>query len=432
MIDRYSTKEFETIWSKTKKYETWLKIEIEVCKAMEELKLIPNGTTVNILSKNVEIHVEEIENIEKTTKHDVIAFIQFLENEIGESSRYLHFGLTSSDITDTGLSLLLKEASLTLRKKLEKLIMELSKKATKYRSTPMIGRSHGIHAQPITFGLVMSGHLAEMKRNKRRLNESIKEISVGKISGAVGAYTNISPSVESIVLQRLGLAKECTATQVIPRDRYAHLFCTLALIASGIERLATNMRHWQRTEINEVSERFDGGQKGSSAMPHKKNPITSENLCGLSRLVRSYLTPALENISLWHERDISHSSVERFIIPDSTSVVGYMIDKTTQLVIDMHVNVESMENNIEKTNGLVYSESIMLALTKKGLMRQEAYSLVQEHAFNAFKNGVSFQKLIENDERILKYLPLNEIERCFSIDEAIKWNPDIINRTIES
>lgn len=408
------------IWSDSTKYETWYEVEKAICTAMGVIDL-----------PNVKFDVDRILDIEHTTRHDVIAFLTYLEEVIGEKARFIHLGCTSSDIVDTGFSLLLLRSTFIIKDKLERYIEVLRRLVLRYASTPMIGRSHGIHAEPTTFGLFLAGHLAEAKRSTKRLLAASEEIRVGKISGAVGTYAHLSPDIERIALESLGLKPETVATQVVARDRYANYFSSLALIAAGIERLAVNLRHLQRTEVGEVEEKFGMGQKGSSAMPHKKNPISSENICGLARMVRSNLQPALENISLWHERDISHSSVERHIAPDMTSTVAYMLDRITSVMENLIVNVDRMKKNLEMTKGLIYSEAVLLALVNKGVARQNAYLMVQRNALRCHESDLDFKTLIGHDSDIKKYLDQGEIDSCFDLMHCIKFSVEIINRALE-
>jgi adenylosuccinate lyase len=419
MLDRYSSPETREIWSEKKKYETWYRVERAIYSAAHVPDL-----------PDIQFDVDRIGEIEKTTRHDVIAFLTYLEEVLGPRALKVHMGCTSSDIVDTGFSLLLLESTEIIRDRLEKFIRVLERMAYQYSSTPMIGRSHGIHAEPTTFGLFLAGHLSEAKRNMKRLVAAREEVRVGKVSGAVGTYTHLSPEVEKIALESLGLRPETISTQVVARDRYAAYFSVMALIAGGIERLAVNLRHLQRTEVGEVEERFGAGQKGSSAMPHKKNPISSENLCGLARVVRSHLQPALENIPLWHERDISHSSVERHIAPDSTSTVVYMLERITGVMENLVVKVDRMRKNLDSSNGLIYSESVLLSLVDKGVPRQVAYVMVQRNALESHESGVSFKKLIIHDPGIEAHLTKDEIEGCFDLEHCLRYSQEIIDRVV--
>lgn len=419
MLNRYSSPEIREIWSEKRKYETWYKVEKAICSA-QGMPDLPD----------ILFNVDRILEIEKTTRHDVIAFLTYLEEVLGEKALKVHIGCTSSDIVDTGFSLLLLESTDIISDRLKKFITTLERMVYQYPTTPMIGRSHGIHAEPTTFGLFLAGHLSEAKRNMKRLMAAREEIRVGKISGAVGTYAHLSPEIERVALESLGLNPETVSTQVVARDRYAALFSVLALIAGGIERLATNLRHLQRTEIREVEERFAVGQKGSSAMPHKRNPISSENLCGLARVVRSNLQPSFENIPLWHERDISHSSVERHTAPETTSLVIYMLERITSVMENLAVNVDRMRKNLDVTNGLIYSESVLLALVEKGVPRQEAYVMVQRNAMESYESGVSFKKLIDHDADISCHLSLAEIRDCFDLEHCLRHAVEIIDRVV--
>lgn len=419
MLNRYSSPEIREIWSEKRKYETWYKVEKAICSA-QGMPDLPD----------ILFNVDRILEIEKTTRHDVIAFLTYLEEVLGEKALKVHIGCTSSDIVDTGFSLLLLESTDIISDRLKKFITTLERMVYQYPTTPMIGRSHGIHAEPTTFGLFLAGHLSEAKRNMKRLMAAREEIRVGKISGAVGTYAHLSPEIERVALESLGLNPETVSTQVVARDRYAALFSVLALIAGGIERLATNLRHLQRTEIREVEERFAVGQKGSSAMPHKRNPISSENLCGLARVVRSNLQSSFENIPLWHERDISHSSVERHTAPETTSLVIYMLERITSVMENLAVNVDRMRKNLDVTNGLIYSESVLLALVEKGVPRQEAYVMVQRNAMESYESGVSFKKLIDHDADISCHLSLAEIRDCFDLEHCLRHAVEIIDRVV--
>src|SRR4051794_20318763 len=360
MIPRYTPPEFEKLWSSAARYQTWLEVELAACEAMEHENLVPAGTAQAIRAKNIALDPARIDEIEKTTRHDVIAFLTHVEQLAGADARWLHRGMTSSDVLDTSFAMLLVRATDLILARLDKLVQALDRRAAEHAKTPMIGRSHGIHAEPTTFGVALSGHLAEMKRGWARLAAARSEIAVGKIAGAVGTYAHLSPAIEERALGSLGLAAETVSTQVVARDRHAAYFAALAVVAAGIERLATNVRHWQRTEVAEAEERFTAGQKGSSAMPHKRNPILSENLCGLARVVRAYAAPALENVALWHERDISHSSVERMMAPDATTTLAFMLERAASLVEGLVVYPENLKKNLDRTGGLFFSEAILL------------------------------------------------------------------------
>ncbi len=424
MIPRYTRAEMAKIWDQENKYKIWLEIEIKACEAFNKLGMVPDSALKKIKEK-ARFDIKRIDEIEKIVKHDVIAFLTCVGEYIGEESRYLHFGMTSSDVIDTAFAIQLKQAGNLLVEDINKLMEELKEKALRYKDTPIIGRSHGVHAEPTTFGLKMAIFYEEMKRNKKRLLDAIENISYGQISGAVGNFANINPFVEEYVCNALGLKPEPISTQIIQRDRHAQFFSTLAIIASTIEQIATEIRHLQRTEVREAEEYFAEGQKGSSAMPHKRNPIISENLTGLARIVRSCVIPALENVVLWHERDISHSSVERIIGPDATIALDYMLYRATELIKNLIVYPENMQKNLDITGGLIYSQRLLLMLADSGISREEAYELVQKNAMKAWKENLNFKELIKNDKKIKKYLTNEDIERAFDIGYYIK-NVDYI------
>jgi adenylosuccinate lyase len=428
MIPRYTPSEFETLWSNETRYAAWLEVELAACEAMEHEKLVPAGTASRIRAKNITLDPERIDEIERTTRHDVIAFLTHVEELVGAEARWLHRGMTSSDVLDTSLALLLVRATDAIGARLVKLIAALDRRAVEHARTPMIGRSHGIHAEPITFGVALAGHLAEMKRARARLSTARAEIAVGKIAGAVGTYAHLSPAIEARALGALGLGPETVSTQVVPRDRHAAFFAALAVTAAGIERLATNVRHWQRTEVGEAEERFSAGQKGSSAMPHKRNPISSENLCGLARMVRAYALPALENVALWHERDISHSSAERMMAPDATTTLAFMLERATTLVDGLVVYPDALKKNLERTGGLFFSEAVLLALVEKGMPRQEAYVLVQRNAMKAIEGKAGFRESLEADAEIALHLSGAEIARAFDLEHALRHAEEIVAR----
>jgi adenylosuccinate lyase len=430
VIPRYSPREFAELWSDGTRYQIWLEVELAAAEAMEQASLVPTGTAAKIRQKNLTPNAEEIDRIERTTRHDVIAFLTHVEREVGEPARWLHRGMTSSDVLDTSLAVLLVRAADLLVARTNALITALAARAREHAKTPAIGRSHGIHAEPVTFGVVLAGHLAEVKRGRERLLRARETIAVGKIAGAVGTYAHLTPEIEAEALGKLGLRPETVATQVVARDRHAEYFGSLALLAAALERLATNVRHWQRTEVGEAEERFEKGQKGSSAMPHKRNPIASENLCGLARVVRSALVPALENVALWHERDISHSSVERMIAPDATTTLGFMLERATTLVEGLVVYPQRMRQNLERSGGLFFSEAVMLALVGKGLGRQQAYELVQRNAMTAFAGGGEFRALLGADVDVMAKLSQAELDRCFDLDHALRWAETLVERAI--
>ena len=421
MIERYSRKQMVDIWSQEEKFNIWFQIEAHACDAQAELGVIPKGSAKIIWEKG-QFNIDRIDEIEKTTKHDVIAFLTNLTEYIGEDARFIHQGMTSSDVLDTTLSIQLQKASDILLNDLDLLLEAIEKRSIEHKNTVTIGRSHAIHAEPITFGLKLAGYYAEFKRNKKRLLDARKEISTCAISGAVGTFAHIDPYVEDYVSKKLNLIPEEISTQIIPRDRHAMFFSILGVIASSVERLATEIRHLQRTEVREVEEFFSEGQKGSSAMPHKRNPVLTENLTGLARLVRSSVVPALENVTLWHERDISHSSVERMIAPDATITLDFAINRLTSVVENLLIYPDTMLLNLEKLGGLVHSQQVLLALTQKGASRESAYEMVQSNAMKVWetpehqRNNV-YKNLLIKDESVRKFLSEGEIEKLFSLDQ---------------
>ncbi|MGZ3612970.1 MAG: adenylosuccinate lyase [Thermodesulfobacteriota bacterium] len=419
MISRYTRPEMGRIWTDQRKFETWLQIELSVCEALSQSGELPTEAVREIKEK-ASFDIRRIDEIEKVTKHDVLAFLTNVGESIGPLSRYLHYGLTSSDILDTSLALLLKEASELILQDLHRLLDVLKKKAFQYKETLMIGRSHGIHAEPITFGLKMALWYDEMSRNLIRMQRAKEAVSVGKISGAVGTFAHIPPSVEEFVCAKLGLKPASISTQIVQRDHHAEFFTTLAILASSIEKFSVELRHLQRTEVLEAEEFFSQGQKGSSAMPHKRNPISSENLSGLARLVRSYGLAALENIPLWHVRDISHSSVERVIAPDGTILIDYMLNRLTSLIENLIVYPENMKTNLEKMGGLIFSESILLHLTKKGLSREEAYGVVQRNAMKVWERGEDFKTLLSQDETVKRLMNQKELDALFDVQTHLR------------
>ncbi|MBL6785660.1 MAG: adenylosuccinate lyase [Rickettsiales bacterium] len=419
MIPRYSREEMTKIWSDENKYKIWFEIEAYACEALAKQGVIPEAAVKEIWDKG-SWNVDKINEIEKVTKHDVIAFLTNLAESIGESSRFVHQGMTSSDVLDTTLAVQLKQASELLLADLDKLLEVLKRRSFEYKDTICMGRSHGIHAEPVTFGLKLAGYYAEFKRNRDRLVLAKDEIATCAISGAVGTFANIDPFVQEYVAEKLGLKSETISTQVIPRDRHAVFFSTLGVIASSIERLAVEVRHLQRTEMLEAEEFFSKGQKGSSAMPHKRNPILSENLTGLARIVRGYVTPALENVALWHERDISHSSVERMIGPDSTVTLDFALVRTINMMDNLLVYPENMQKNFDKLNGLIFSQRVLLALTQKGVSREDAYKLVQRNAMQVWSDNKNFQELLKSDSEINKSLTNPEIDDLFDLSYHTK------------
>ena len=427
VIPRYTRPEMAKVWTEQRKYETWLEIELLVCEALAERGEIPAEAAKEIRAKAT-FDTRRVDEIEKVTKHDVIAFLTNVGESIGPLSRYLHYGLTSSDILDTSLAVLLKEASELILKDLHRLLEILKEKAIQHKDTLMIGRSHGVHAEPITFGFKMALWYDEMRRNLHRMERAKEAVSVGKISGAVGTFAHTPPSVESYVCQHLGLRPSPISTQIVQRDHHAEYFTTLAILASSVEKFSVELRHLQRTEVLEVEEFFSTGQKGSSAMPHKRNPISAENLSGLARLVRSYSLAALENIPLWHERDISHSSVERVIGPDATILIDYMLNRLTQIIEKLIVYPEQMKANLEKMGGLIYSETVLLLLTRQGLSREEAYRVVQRNAMKVWEKGGDFKTYLAQDEVIQKLLSREALDGAFDIRHQLRHMDEIFQR----
>ena len=419
MISRYSRKELVKIWSEENKYNIWLNIEIAAAEAMEKYKIIPRGVAA-IVRKKAKIKVKRIHQIESKVKHDVIAFLTSITEQAGIKARYLHQGMTSSDVLDTGLNIQLVQSGKILLKDIDEILSVLKKQAKKYKLTPCIGRSHGIHAEPITFGLKLASFYEEFKRNKKRLKDAIDNISTCAISGAVGTFVNINPKIEIYVAKKLKLKPETISTQIIPRDRHAHYFSILGVIAGSIERIATEIRHLQRSEVYELQEYFSKDQKGSSSMPHKKNPILSENLTGLARMVRSYVIPALENIALWHERDISHSSVERNIGPDSNITLDFALTRLSNILKQMIVYPKKMMKNLNLTKGLIFSQEMMLELTKVGLSREQAYRIIQKHSKNSYSKNIDLINLIKKDKSITDKISLKKIDNIFKYTKHFK------------
>ena len=421
MIERYSRKQMVDIWSQQEKFNIWFQIEAHACDAQAELGVIP-ADSAKIIWEKGQFDIDRIDEIEKTTKHDVIAFLTNLTEYIGEDARFIHQGMTSSDVLDTTLSIQLQKASDILLNDLDLLLKAIEKRSIEHKNTVTIGRSHAIHAEPITFGLKLAGYYAEFKRNKKRLLDARKEISTCAISGAVGTFAHIDPYVENYVSQKLDLIPEEISTQIIPRDRHAMFFSILGVIASSVERLATEIRHLQRTEVREVEEFFSQGQKGSSAMPHKRNPVLTENLTGLARLVRSSVIPALENVTLWHERDISHSSVERMIAPDATITLDFALYRLTNVIENLLIYPNTMQLNLEKLGGLVHSQQVLLALTQKGASRESAYEMVQSNAMKVWETPEHerknvYKKLLIDDQNVRKFLDEAEIEKLFNLEQ---------------
>jgi len=430
MIKRYSRPELIKVWSQQEKYKIWFEIEAYACEAMESISLIPKGTTKNVLkASGIDYDIDEIDAIEKITKHDVIAFLTYLSKFVGESSRFVHQGLTSSDVLDTCFNIQLVNASNYLEKGLQDLLDVIKVRAFEHKNTICIGRSHGIFAEPTTFGLKLAQAYAEMKRNLLRLQNAKIEISTGALSGAVGTFANIDPRVEEMVCKKLNLNPEIISTQIIPRDRHAMFFSVLAIVASSIERIATEIRHLSRSEVLEAEENFSEGQKGSSAMPHKRNPVLTENLTGLARLVRMAVIPALENITLWHERDISHSSVERNIGPDTTITLDFAITRLTKVIKDLRVYPENMKRNMEKSKGLYNSQQLLLMLTQKGVSREDAYANVQKVAMKVWNSeNLDFIEESQKDSFIKSHINENELLEISKLEYHTKFVDTLFKR----
>ena len=430
MISRYSRKELTSVWSEENKYKIWLNVEIAASQALEKLGYIPKGVS-SVVKKKGRINVKRIHAIESKVKHDVIAFLTSITEKAGIKARYLHQGMTSSDVIDTSFNIQLVQSGKILLKDIDQILKVLKKQAKKYKFTPCIGRSHGIHAEPITFGLKLASFYEEFKRNKKRLISAIDEVSTCAISGAVGTFANINPNVEKHVAKKLGLKIEPISTQVIPRDRHAFYFSVLGIIAGSIERAATEIRHLQRTEVYELQEYFSKNQKGSSAMPHKKNPILSENLTGLSRMVRSYVAPALENISLWHERDISHSSVERNIGPDANVTLDFALIRLHNILKNMIIYPKKMISNLNITKGIIFSQEIMLELTKNGMSREKSYKIIQSHTKKCFSQNLNLFEVVKKDKVIADRIPLNKLKKIFNYSSHFKNVNLIFNRVFK-
>jgi len=427
MIERYTRPEMGAIWTEQNKYQAWLEVEILACEAWAELGDIPKEDVAKI-RENASFDVDRILEIEKETRHDVVAFTRAVSETLGEERKWVHYGLTSTDVVDTALSFLIKQANDILRKDIMNFIDIIAAKAKEYKHTVMMGRTHGVHAEPTTFGLKLGLWYEEMKRNLERFEAAAKVIETGKMSGAVGTYANIDPRVEQYVCDKLGLAASPISTQTLQRDRHAQYFGALALIATSIEKFATEIRGLQKSETREVEEGFAKGQKGSSAMPHKRNPIGSENMVGMSRLMRGYMVTAYENVALWHERDISHSSAERVILPDATITLNYMLNRFGNIVKNLTVFPENMKRNMGRTFGLIYSQRILLALIDKGLVREEAYDTVQPLAMQAWDEQVQFRTLVDASEKITSYLTKEELDECFDYNYHLQHVDMIFER----
>ncbi|HEY0005604.1 MAG TPA: adenylosuccinate lyase [Pyrinomonadaceae bacterium] len=430
MIPRYTLPEMGALWSEQNKFQKWLEVELAVCEVHAEMGTIPREALEEI-RRRAAFSVERVHEIEKTTDHDVIAFTTNLAENIGEAARFVHYGLTSSDVVDTANALLLRDACDLLLKKIDALMEIFRRRAFEFKETPQIGRTHGVHAEPTSFGLTFALWHDEMRRNRERLGRAREAVAVGKISGAVGAFAHLDPQVEELVCAHLGLRPAPVSTQVVQRDRYAEYLCVLAIIASSLEKFALQVRHWQRTEVREAEERFKRGQKGSSAMPHKRNPILSERLCGMARLVRAASLVGLENIALWHERDISHSSAERVVLPDSSIALDYMLHKSAALFEGLVVYPARMLENLQATRGLVFSGQLLLALTRAGVSRETAYEWAQRNAMKAWDEGADFRTLVAADPDIKQHLSVEEIDGVFSLATYLRNVDAVFKRVFE-
>ncbi|MEB7400791.1 adenylosuccinate lyase [Mammaliicoccus sciuri] len=413
MIERYSREEMANIWTEQNRFEAWLEVEILACEAWSKLGHIP-AEDVKLIRQNAKVDVDRAKEIEQETRHDVVAFTRQVSETLGEERKWVHYGLTSTDVVDTALSYVIKQANEIIEKDLERFLEVLKNKAIEHKTTLMMGRTHGVHAEPTTFGIKMALWYTEMKRNLERFKRVREEIEVGKMSGAVGTFANIPPEIEVHVCTELGLGCAPVSTQTLQRDRHAYYIATLGLIATSIEKFAVEVRGLQKTETREVEEAFAKGQKGSSAMPHKRNPIGSENVTGLARVIRGYITTAYENVPLWHERDISHSSAERIMLPDVTIALDYALNRFTNIIDRLTVYPENMKRNIDKTFGLIYSQRVMLTLINKGMVREEAYDIVQPKAMESWETQTPFRTLVEQDEKIINLLSADELDECFN------------------
>lgn len=427
MIDRYSREEMANIWTDQNRYEAWLEVEILACEAWSELGHIPKED-VKKIRQNAKVDVKRAQEIEQETRHDVVAFTRQVSETLGDERKWVHYGLTSTDVVDTALSYVIKQANEIIEKDIERFIKVLEEKAKNYKYTLMMGRTHGVHAEPTTFGVKMALWYTEMKRNLKRFKEVRKEIEVGKMSGAVGTFANIPPEIEQYVCDHLGIDTASVSTQTLQRDRHAYYIATLALVATSLEKFAVEIRNLQKTETREVEEAFAKGQKGSSAMPHKRNPIGSENITGISRVIRGYITTAYENVPLWHERDISHSSAERIMLPDVTIALDYALNRFTNIVDRLTVFEDNMRNNIDKTFGLIFSQRVLLALINKGMVREEAYDRVQPKAMESWGTKTPFRQLIEKDESITNVLSKEELDECFNPEHHLNQVDTIFKR----
>lgn len=427
MIERYSREEMTNIWSEQNRFEAWLEVEILACEAWSKLGHIPEED-VKLIRENAKVDVDRAKEIEQETRHDVVAFTRQVSETLGEERKWVHYGLTSTDVVDTALSYVVKQANEIIEKDLERFLEVLKNKAIEHKTTLMMGRTHGVHAEPTTFGIKMALWYTEMKRNLERFKRVREEIEVGKMSGAVGTFANIPPEIEEHVCKELGLDCAPVSTQTLQRDRHAYYIATLGLIATSIEKFAVEVRGLQKTETREVEEAFAKGQKGSSAMPHKRNPIGSENVTGLARVIRGYITTAYENVPLWHERDISHSSAERIMLPDVTIALNYALNRFTNIIDRLTVYPENMKKNIDKTFGLIYSQRVMLTLINKGMVREEAYDIVQPKAMESWETQTPFRTLVEQDSRITELLDTKELDECFDENHHLNQVDTIFKR----
>ncbi len=428
MISRYSRPEMTALWTTERQLQNWFEIELAAVEGWAEQGVVPREAA-EYIRENAVLDVDRVQEIERVTRHDVAAFVQSLEESVGgEYGRWIHFGMTSSDVLDTCLAMQLRDSCDLILESVDTIMASIKKRAFEHRNTPMIGRSHGIHAEPTTFGHVLAIWYDEMRRNRERLERARDVIRVGKISGAVGTFSNIPPAVEEFVCEKLGLKPAPASSQVVQRDRHAEYFTTLAVVASSLEKFAVQVRHMQRTEVGEAEERFHSGQKGSSAMPHKRNPILTENVTGLARMVRMAAIPAMENVALWHERDISHSSVERVIGPDANVLLHFALHRMNNVIENLVVYPENMKRNLDQTRGLPFSQGILLRLIRKGLSRQDAYVRVQSVAMNAWENGLDFESNAKEATEFTEYLSADELDECFDLDHALRNVPDIFDR----
>ena len=429
MIERYTLPAMKLIWSDQFKYETWLKVEILATEARVKMGQVP-AADLEVIKQKATFSVDRINEIENTTNHDVIAFLTNVNENVGNESRHLHYGMTSSDVLDTALSYQIKEATHIIQKKVDELIEVLATRAKEHKNTLCIGRTHGIHAEVTTMGLKFAQWFDEMRRNRKRMNDALFEISTGKISGAVGTFDHLSPEVEEYVCKHLGLRPEPVSTQVIQRDRHAFYLSVLAIMAGTLEKIATEVRHLQKTEVLEVEEYFGKGQKGSSAMPHKRNPIVCERITGMARMMRSYVNPGIENISLWHERDISHSSVERVVFPDATILIDYMLQKSIDLVWKLIIYPENMMKNIQLTRGLIFSQKVLLALTESGLSREESYAAVQDAAMRVWRDAsLNLKDELLKNEKVKERVTVERLDKIFDLQNSLKNLDHIFHRT---